>query len=97
MEDYLFTQSFALKYLLTNREIECFIFTKKGLNNNAIAKQMHVSVSTIKKFLESIFLKLEVNSRIEAIEKYYNSAFNEISENINKKFKISISDIIKDD
>lgn len=94
MDDYLFTRSFALKYLLTDKEIECLILARKGLSNNAIAEQMHFSVNTIKKFLESIFIKLHVKSRIEAIEKYYNAVFNQISDNINKKLNVTISDII---
>jgi two-component system NarL family response regulator len=38
-----------------------------GLSNNAIAQELHLSVSTIQSHLRSIFNKLGVGSRTEAM------------------------------
>lgn len=54
---------------LSNREIEVLRFMAKGLSNQEIASQLFVSLNTIKTHASNIFLKLDVNKRIQAIEK----------------------------
>lgn len=52
---------------LTNRELEVLFMVANGLRNQEIAKRLHVSKRTVEAHLASIFSKLKVNSRTEAI------------------------------
>ncbi|MBN4002075.1 response regulator transcription factor [Nostoc sp. LPT] len=52
---------------LTPREIEVLGMLGSGLGNKAIAKQLHISEHTVKFHLSSIFQKLNVSSRTEAV------------------------------
>lgn len=53
--------------LLSERESTVLKLAAKGLSNNAIAHELHLSVSTIESHLRSIFNKLGVGSRTEAV------------------------------
>ena len=63
---------------LTGREIEVLSILAKGKSNLEIAKELFVSVHTIKAHVASILSKLEVEDRLHA-------AIKAISENIVKK------------
>lgn len=52
---------------LTPREIEVLGMLGFGLGNKAIAKRLHISEHTVKFHLSSIFLKLSVSTRTEAV------------------------------
>lgn len=52
---------------LTLREIEVLTFVAKGANNQAIADKLFVKEVTIKTHLNSIFKKLKVKSRTQAV------------------------------
>lgn len=52
---------------LTPREIEVLQLLGTGLNNKAIAAQLQISQHTVKFHVSSIFAKLNVSSRIEAV------------------------------
>lgn len=54
---------------LSPRELEILQLLAKGLRNEDIAKQLFVSLSTIKTHNQNIYSKLEVKSRTQAIEK----------------------------
>jgi DNA-binding NarL/FixJ family response regulator len=53
--------------LLTERESTVLKMAARGLSNNAIAQELHLSVSTIESHLRAIFNKLAVGSRTEAV------------------------------
>ncbi len=53
--------------LLTEREITVLKMAAKGMSNNAIAEELHLSVRTIESHLGVIFNKLGVGSRTEAV------------------------------
>ncbi len=53
---------------LTKRQIEIICLVSQGLSNKEIAKKLHISESTVKKHLYSIFKKLKVKNRIQAIQ-----------------------------
>lgn len=53
--------------LLSERESTVLKLAAKGLSNNAIANELRLSVSTIESHLRSIFNKLGVGSRTEAV------------------------------
>ena len=52
---------------LTPREQEVLFFLTKGASNEEIAKKLYVTIATVKAHLTSIFEKLKVTSRTQAI------------------------------
>ena len=54
---------------LTEREQEVLHWLVQGASNDAIAKKLYVTVATVKAHLSSIFTKLEVKNRTQAIVK----------------------------
>ena len=57
------------EFTLTEREIEVLNYTKSGKNNRAIADLMCISLYTEKVHMCSIFKKLNVHDRTEAVVK----------------------------
>jgi NarL family two-component system response regulator LiaR len=55
------------QHRLTQREREVLRLMMCGLNNTQIADQLTVSISTIKKHVSSILMKLKTTSRTEAV------------------------------
>jgi DNA-binding CsgD family transcriptional regulator len=55
--------------LLTPRELEVLVGLSEGLSNKAIARQLDISQHTVKFHVESIFRKLGVTTRAEAVAK----------------------------
>lgn len=54
-------------YGLSSREKEVLKFLVKGFSNPKIAKNMLISESTVKAHVSSIFRKINVKNRIEAV------------------------------
>lgn len=54
---------------LSERELEVLLQISNGLSYTQIAENLFVSPSTIRKHTENIYKKLQVNSKLEAIEK----------------------------
>ncbi|KXL54163.1 HTH-type transcriptional regulator MalT [Anaerotignum neopropionicum] len=54
---------------LTNREIEVLYLLAQGLTQREMAQRLYLSVSSIKKHLENIYGKLNVNNKIRAVQK----------------------------
>jgi len=55
--------------LLSTRELEVLEQLSKGLKNQAIADNLFLSISTVKKHIENIYTKLQAHNRIEALQK----------------------------
>ncbi|WP_429976046.1 LuxR C-terminal-related transcriptional regulator [Enterococcus sp. DIV0086] len=55
--------------LLTEREIEILGEMAKGMTNRAISEKLFISVATVKTHILNIYRKLEVNSRVTAVDK----------------------------
>ncbi|WP_199315403.1 MULTISPECIES: response regulator transcription factor [Oscillatoriales] len=57
------------KGILTSREVEVLGMLASGQGNKAIARRLHISEHTVKFHIASIFSKLDVSSRTEAVIK----------------------------
>jgi DNA-binding NarL/FixJ family response regulator len=58
---------------LTPRELEVMALLVQGLANKEIARDLVISTNTVKRYLKSIFEKLEVDSRAAAVAKALNA------------------------
>lgn len=54
---------------LSKKELKTLKFLVRGLSNNEIAEQSFVTVNTVKTHLKNIYSKLDVDSRVQAIQK----------------------------
>lgn len=59
----------GVKGPLTDRETEVLTLVAKGLQNAQIAAKLYISEGTVKRHLTNIYEKLEVRSRIRAVNK----------------------------
>jgi DNA-binding NarL/FixJ family response regulator len=57
---------------LSKREVEVLEQLSKGLSYTAIANNLFLSPSTVRKHIENIYKKLQVHSKIEAVQKAKN-------------------------
>jgi len=57
----------GVDYRLTQQELEILGYLKQGLSNKAIAKKIHAAEKTVKNHLYSIFQKLCVKNRTQAV------------------------------
>lgn len=57
----------AVGHDLSDRELDTLMLMMRGLKNPEIASYMMVSTSTVKKHVSSIFAKLNVSNRLEAV------------------------------
>ena len=55
--------------ILSIRETAVLNFISQGLTQDQISKKLFISVSTVKRYVESIYMRLEVNNKISAIKK----------------------------
>lgn len=63
--------SSELAGLLTEREIDVLKLIDKGMSNKKIAHQLKISVNTVKRHLDNLYGKLQVNSRTQLISRVY--------------------------
>ncbi len=55
--------------LLTPREREILALVGQGMSNKSVARQLGISVHTVKFHMEALFAKLDATSRAEAVAK----------------------------
>jgi len=53
--------------LLTDREYEILLRIAGGATNEAVAKELHLAVGTVKRYTHHLFQKLDARNRVEAI------------------------------
>lgn len=53
---------------LTERELDILYLLKEGLQNKEIASRLFISTKTVDNHISSIFYKLEVNTRVKAVQ-----------------------------
>lgn len=68
-DDSLMNVRLAMVEPLTARELEVLALIIDGFTNREIARQLHISVNTVKKHINHIFGKLDVKNRPQAIAK----------------------------
>lgn len=56
-------------YNLTKREIEILELLKQGYDYNKTAEKLFISPFTVRKHIENIYRKLQVNNKIQAVQK----------------------------
>jgi len=52
---------------LSERETEIVVLAARGLSNSQIARELHISVATVKRHLANVYAKIGVGSRSEAV------------------------------
>lgn len=66
------TPEHAVNELLSKREQEVLELLSKGFLYKEIADKLSISISTVKRHLNSIYTKLQVQNKVEAVNKLYN-------------------------
>lgn len=61
--------------VLTQRELEVLYGLSDGKNYREIAKELYISISTVRFHLQNIYRKLNVHSEVEAVSKAIRSGF----------------------
>jgi len=61
-----------VKYNLSKRESEILNWLSKGYRYKEIAEKLYISTETVRTHIRNIYTKLQVQSRTEAINKFYN-------------------------
>jgi DNA-binding NarL/FixJ family response regulator len=59
------------KYNLSSRESEILAFLSKGYRYKEIASKLFISTETVRTHIRNIYSKLQVQSRTDALNKYY--------------------------
>ncbi len=68
-QDFTLDQQKLEQLNISKRELQVLQLINKGMSNQQIANALYVSENTIKKHISSLFLKLDVERRTEAIRK----------------------------
>lgn len=63
-----------VKDLISKREQEVLELLSKGFLYKEIADKLNISISTVKRHLNSIYSKLQVQNKVEAVNKLYRRA-----------------------
>lgn len=63
------SKSLNLKHGLSEREQQVLDYISQGLSNREIAERMFLSEGTVKNYISSIYSKLEVRDRMQAVKK----------------------------
>lgn len=61
----------VIRSILTAREIDVLLLVERGLQNKEIAEKLFISVNTVKRHLENMFIKLNVTTRTKLISRLY--------------------------
>lgn len=62
----------SINSILSKREQEVLELLSKGFLYKEIADKLSISISTVKRHLNSIYSKLQVQNKVEAVNKLYN-------------------------
>jgi two-component system, NarL family, response regulator LiaR len=68
-ENFVLDTSAISRLELSKRELEILALLALGHSNQEIASKLFISISTVKTHIQSLFEKLDVKRRIQAVEK----------------------------
>jgi two-component system, NarL family, response regulator LiaR len=68
-DDFTINETELKKLNLTNREYEVLQLLTRGYSNAEIGEKLFLSLSTVKTHVSNLFVKMDVKSRTQAIEK----------------------------
>lgn len=68
-DEFAINETELKKLNLSNREYEVLQLLTKGYSNAEIAENLFLSLSTVKTHVSNLFVKMDVKSRAQAIEK----------------------------
>ena len=68
-DDFKINEAELKKLNLTNREYEILQLLTQGCSNAEIAEKLFLSLSTVKTHISNLFVKMDVKSRTQALEK----------------------------
>ncbi len=57
------------EFVLSDRELDVLTHLSKGFGYKQIAENLFISPSTVRKHIENIYIKLQVHSKLEAVQK----------------------------
>jgi DNA-binding NarL/FixJ family response regulator len=60
----------SILHQLTSRERDVLLKLSEGLSYDEIATALHISINTVRNYIRSIYEKLQVSSRTEAVTKF---------------------------
>jgi|ERR1041384_6799507 DNA-binding NarL/FixJ family response regulator len=69
VNDFAIDESQLRQLNLTGREYEVLQLITKGCSNAEIAEKLFLSLSTVKTHVSNLFVKMDVKSRTQAVEK----------------------------
>lgn len=97
MDDYSDIYYFIcrIKPILTPRQADCLFLARAGYNNYDISQRLFISKNTVKKNFEDMFIRNNVNSRIQVLDLLYRSLLDIISDYLIKNYNITILDILQ--
>ncbi|MDT4924411.1 MAG: hypothetical protein QOG01_2124 [Pseudonocardiales bacterium] len=52
---------------LTDRERQILVLLSRGMANRAIAEDLHLSINTVRNYVQAILIKLDAHSKLEAV------------------------------
>lgn len=58
---------FADQHDLGFREVQCLVGAAHGMTNPAIAKELFISLDTVKQYFSRLFRKIDVSDRAQAV------------------------------
>jgi DNA-binding CsgD family transcriptional regulator len=61
-----------IRNVLTSREIDVLLLVDQGLKNKEIAEKLFISVNTVKRHLDNMYGKFNVESRTKLVSKFHN-------------------------
>jgi DNA-binding NarL/FixJ family response regulator len=65
---------------LTNREVEIMRLVAAGMSNRRISQQLFITETTVKRHLTNVYAKLDVTSRVQAIQKAFGRDLADVAE-----------------
>jgi DNA-binding NarL/FixJ family response regulator len=77
--DYSLPETLSSSQVLSARELEVLDHLRRGQSNDDISKVLHISINTVLTHVRSVFAKLHVANRAEAVSAAYERGYARVS------------------